>query len=95
MQFMQHSKCIKCIKSRLIVSKKAFSFYVLSTSFLRNGYMEVPRLYKLHIFLGLVDIDSVVCGNRYFISGKAHQKSNSTSRKQHEMASKRENRVYL
>ena len=39
MQFIQYQKCIKCIKGRLIVSKKAFSFYVLSTSFLRLFYV--------------------------------------------------------
>ena len=33
----------------LVLSEKAFSFYVLSTSFLRNGYMEVRKLYTLHI----------------------------------------------
>ena len=32
-----------------MLSKKAFSFYVLSTSFLRNGYYETGGLHTLHI----------------------------------------------
>ena len=55
MQFMQHQECIKCIKRWLIVSKKAFSFYVLSTSFLRLFYVmgiwRLRKVHKLYIFL--------------------------------------------
>ena len=54
MQFMQYRKCIKCIKKRLILSEKAFSFYVLSTSFLRLFYVmgiwRLRGLYILYIF---------------------------------------------
>ena len=57
-------------------------FYVLSTSFLRNGYMEVAGLHILYIFEGGVDIDSAVCGNRYFISGQAHQETLSVNNRQ-------------
>ena len=31
-------------------------FYVFSTSFLRNGYMEVSRLHKVYIFVRIICI---------------------------------------
>ena len=50
---MHCKKCILCIKTPAYPPLKDLfflrPFYVLSTSFLRNGYMEVARLHTMHI----------------------------------------------
>ena len=65
MQFMQYRKCIKCIKRWLIVSKKAFSFYVLSTSFLRLFY--VMGIWRLRGLLFMFISKCFVIKNVYFL----------------------------